>query len=84
MAIALFWYHPAGSPAWAIAGNCICQAASLALTARFWGRWQAALSQDPRGAESVYLTLILRTHWVRTALINASALFLLAGAILTS
>lgn len=80
--IALLWYHPKGSPMWAMIGVCGCQGASAVLTAAFWGRWQAALSKDPRGAQSPYLGRILRTHWIRTALITASALFLLAWTIL--
>ncbi|MFZ0032732.1 MAG: hypothetical protein WAK84_12765 [Candidatus Cybelea sp.] len=42
----------------------------------------AALSQDTRGAASPFLERILKTHWVRTALINASGLILLAWSIL--
>jgi hypothetical protein len=79
--VALFWYHPAGSPIWAIAGTFGCQAASAILTAFFWGPWQAALSRDPDGARSLSLTRILQTHWLRTALINASAFILLTWAI---
>lgn len=75
---ALIWYHPPDSPWWGIGGAFGCQAASALLTALYWGRWQAALSEDPRGAKSPYLDRILRTHWIRTALITASALFLLA------
>jgi hypothetical protein len=75
---ALIWYHPANSPAWAIWGNLGCQALSLVLTAIFWGRWQARLSQDPLGAQSPYLGKILSTHWVRTLLVNAYAFILLA------
>jgi len=81
-ALALIWYHPAGSPAWAIIGTVACQACSLFLTALFWGRWQAALSKDERGSQSPYLDRILSTHWIRTTLINASAAFLLAWMIL--
>jgi hypothetical protein len=51
------------------------------LTAIFWGPWQAKLSKDSAGPKSVYLDKILRTHWVRTALINAYALIMLFGAI---
>ncbi|HEX4104509.1 MAG TPA: hypothetical protein VHZ04_03505 [Candidatus Paceibacterota bacterium] len=76
--IALFWYHPAGSPAWAIWGTFLFQALSLALTAVFWGPWQAKLSKDPLGSQSPYLAKILKTHWARTLLINAYALTLLA------
>lgn len=79
--LALIWYHPARSPLWAIAGNLGCQVLSLALTAIFWGRWQAKLSHDPAGSQSVYLEKILKTHWVRTALINAYALILFAWTI---
>ena len=79
--IALIGYHPAGSPLWGIAGNLACQVLSLALTAIFWGPWQAKLSKDPAGSHSVYLNKILKTHWIRTVLINAYALILLAWTI---
>ncbi|MDE1874623.1 MAG: hypothetical protein KGI79_01665 [Patescibacteria group bacterium] len=79
--IALVWYHPAGSPGWAVWGNLICQVLSLVLTALFWGRWQARLSKDPAGAESIYFAKILRTHWLRTLLINAYGLIMLAWVI---
>ena len=75
---ALVWYHPAGSPLWAIYGVPSAQILSLLLTALFWGQWQAKLSQDPRGSRSPFLFKILRTHWARTLLINAYALLLLA------
>lgn len=78
---ALIWYHPAGSPLWGIAGNLGCEVFSLVLTAIFWGRWQAKLSKDPAGSRSVYLIKILKTHWIRTALINAYALILFAWSI---
>jgi hypothetical protein len=74
----LLWYHPAGSPAWAVWGAFGCQALSLVLTVIFWGQWQAQLAKDPLGPRSPYLDRILNTHWVRTALITASALILFA------
>jgi len=80
--IALLWYHPSGSPLWAIWGVFLCQFVSIVLTAIFWGRWQAKLSQDPLASGSPYLSAILKTHWVRTLLINAYALLLLIWAIL--
>jgi hypothetical protein len=79
--IALIWYHPAGSPGWAIWGGLACQLAPHVLTAAFWGPWQAKLSQDARGASSPYLAKILRTHWIRTLLINAYGLVLLLWAV---
>ena len=78
---ALVWYHPTGSPAWAIWGNLGCQVLSLVLTAIWWGRWQGCLARDPRGAQSPYLARILATHWLRTLLINACALCLLVWVI---
>jgi hypothetical protein len=80
--ILLVFFHPPGSPAWAIFGNVAAQMVSLILTAIFWGRWQAALSRDEAGPDSKYLDRILRTHWIRTFLINASAIILLAWVIL--
>jgi hypothetical protein len=74
--VALVWYHPAGSPSWAISSNLACQLLSHVLTALMWGRWQAALSTDPMGAQGQYLTRILRTHWIRIVLINAYATIL--------
>jgi hypothetical protein len=79
--IALIWYHPKVSPNWATWGNLSAQLASHLLTAIFWGRWQAKLSKDDRGPESPYLAKILTTHWIRTLLINAYAVTLLAWAI---
>ncbi|HEY8020907.1 MAG TPA: hypothetical protein VIH93_07385 [Thermoanaerobaculia bacterium] len=76
--IALLWFHPPASPAWAVWGGFACQLASHALTAAFWGRWQARLSKDERGPASPFLAKILATHWVRTLLINAYALLYLA------
>jgi hypothetical protein len=75
--IALIWYHPIGSPSWAIWGVLLAQVTSLVLTAIFWGQWQAQLSKDALGSQSPYLAKILKTHWVRTLLINAYALILL-------
>lgn len=79
--IALIWYHPANSPVWAIWWALGCQVTSHVLTALFWGRWQAKLSKDSRGAESPWLAKVLATHWIRTALINAHAFILLAWAL---
>jgi hypothetical protein len=79
--IALIWYHPAASPPWAIWGNLGCQLASHVLTALLWGPWQAKLAKDDRGPASPYLGRILATHWIRTMLINAYGLFLLAWSI---
>ncbi len=75
--IGLIWYHPIGSPAWTIWGVFLFQFTSLVFTAIFWGQWQAKLSKDPLGSQSLYLAKILKTHWMRTLLINAYAFTLL-------
>ena len=75
--IGLLWYHPYRIPGWEIRIAFGFQFLSLSLTAAFWGRWQAKLSRDKLGGASPYLGLILRTHWIRTALINAYGLMLL-------
>jgi hypothetical protein len=79
--IALIWYHPASSPLWGVWGVPLCQILSLILTGAFWGRWQSHLANDPLGSKSPYLSQILKTHWIRTVLISASGLILLAWTI---
>jgi len=74
--VTLIWFHPEKSPAWAIWGCLFCQLISHILTAIFWGPWQAKLSRDPLGSQSPYLQKIIKTHWVRTALINLYAAIL--------
>jgi hypothetical protein len=76
----LVWYRP-DAPAWPLWCAIGCQLASHTLTALFWGRWQAKLSKDPAGPNSRYLAKFLATHWLRTLLVTAYALFLLGWAI---
>lgn len=80
--VALIWYHPNGTPAWAVWGNIGCQLLSHCLTAFFWGPWQAKLSADQEGADSPLLRKILQTHWIRTILINAHAAILFAWTVI--
>jgi hypothetical protein len=75
--IALFWYHPAKISKWEIWVSFISQFVSHLLTGIFWGQWQAKLSKDELGGASPYLAKILKTHWIRTILINIFALMLL-------
>lgn len=79
--VVLIWYHPNRSPGWALWGNLSSQLLSHLLSGIFWGRWQAKLSKDEQGPNSPYLAKIIATHWIRTLLINAYALMLLACAI---
>lgn len=82
--IALFWFHPARMPHGGIVAFFAAQTLSIILTARYWGPWQAALSRDPAGAQSQSLRKILRTHWVRTALITFAGLALLASTVVAT
>jgi hypothetical protein len=75
--IVLIWYHPDNSPLWGLWGVPLCQTLAIFLTAVFWGRWQAKLARDQQGPRSIYLAKILKTHWVRTCLVNICALILL-------
>jgi hypothetical protein len=81
--IIMFWYHPANIPVSEIWIAFILQFLSHLLTAIFWGQWQAKLSKDSLGGESLYLKKILKTHWIRTALINGYGFMLLYMAIQT-
>ena len=74
-------YHPKKSPGWVVGLPLLCQSLSIVLTGKFYGPWQAKLSQDTAGPKSSYLAKILATHWVRTLLITANAALLLTWAI---
>jgi len=76
-AIVLFWYHPDNISILEIWIAFGFQFVSHILTAIFWGQWQAKLSNDTLGGASPWLAKILKTHWIRTALINAYGLMLL-------
>ena len=75
--LALIWYRPAGSPAWCVWTALMLQLLSIILTSALWGPWQARLAKDERGPESPYIAKILKTHWLRTLLINGYAIVLL-------
>jgi hypothetical protein len=74
--IALIWYHPAGTPAWAIWASVLCQILTQILTLFFWGRWQTQLRSDSNGPDSPVLDRLIRTHWLRAILISAYAAIL--------
>lgn len=81
--IALIWFHPDPIPVSEPWIALALQITSHFLTAIFWGPWQARLSRDPSGGASPYLDKILKTHWIRTMLINAYGFMLLLMAIQT-
>jgi len=75
--IMLFWVHPVIIPVSEIGLAFSIQLLSHILTAVYWGPLQAKLSKDTSGNNSPYLEQILKTHWIRTILINAYGLMLL-------
>lgn len=77
LSVVMLWLRPSGSPVWGVWGSFGVQVASGVLTGATWGRWQASLARDPRGAQSPYLDRILATHWIRTTLYTANAIVVL-------
>jgi hypothetical protein len=74
--IALIWYHPAGTPRWAISASVLCQVLTQVLTLFVWGRWQADLRSDLSGPDSPVLDRMIRTHWLRAVLVSTYAVIL--------
>ncbi len=81
--IGLIWYHPATVPGFEIWIAFSIQILSHLLTATLWGPWQAKLSKDELGGASPFLKKILKTHWLRTLLINGYGFILLCMVIQT-
>jgi hypothetical protein len=68
--IALLVHHPpsvAATPLWT---SFALQLASHVLTGMTWGRWQARIALEHQHRDSPYLARIVRTHWIRTALVT--------------
>ena len=75
-ALAQIFIRPVGVPAWAGWLGTALQVANFGLTGAWWARWQAQLHDvrlNDGSLNPLYLKLI-RTHWLRVALIVAFAL----------
>jgi hypothetical protein len=73
-AFALIWWRPAGVTSVPVCLNVRIQVLIYALTAAFWGRWQARthFARLPDGAlDPIYLRS-MSTHWIRATLITLS------------
>ncbi|MGH9686870.1 MAG: hypothetical protein ACRD5K_07255 [Candidatus Acidiferrales bacterium] len=77
-AIVLLRFVPEGVPVWLLWLALALYLLMTILTAAWWGPQQAKLT-DPR---SPRFTRILKTHWIRTALVSAFGLALLAALVL--
>ena len=75
-AIALIWCRPAGVTATPVWLNIALQVLIYALTAAFWGRWQAHthFARLPDGALDPMYLRSMSTHWIRATLITLSGL----------
>jgi hypothetical protein len=73
-AIALIWWRPDGVSSTAVWLNAVIQVLIYALTAIFWGRWQAQThyaTLPGGGLDPMYLRG-MSTHWIRAILITLS------------
>ena len=75
-AFALIWWRPAGVTAAAVWLNIGIQLLIYALTAIFWGRWQAQthFARLPDGGLDTTYVRAMSTHWIRAALVTLSGL----------
>lgn len=67
----LLWWRPAGVPGWALWTGFGLQVALLAGTAAWWGPLMARLSTPGGGLVRALFPLLLRTHWLRVAIVTA-------------
>ena len=74
----LLFVRPVGVPEWLVALAFTAYVLTYVVTAIWFGPQQAALND----ACSPRFELILRTHWLRTALVTANALCLLGALVL--
>lgn len=74
--IAMIWWRPEGVHAIPVWVNCGLQVATYALTAAFWGRWQAQTqyARLPDGSLDPMYVRVMSTHWIRAALVTVNGL----------
>lgn len=75
-AVLLVFFRPAGVPGWSLWLGLGVQVLLYALTAVLWAPMQVRLGKRGGSRNAVYRRL-LRTHWIRVALITLYALLLL-------
>lgn len=76
--ILLLRFRPTGVPAWLLWAGFVLYVLTYGLTAAWWGPQQAKL-KDPKSSQ---FALILKTHWVRTALVSGYGLSLLVALVM--
>ncbi len=76
-AILMIWWRAPGIPDWAIWLGLALQIALIAGTAAWWGPLMARLSGPAGELLQVRYRLLMRTHWIRVAIVTAYGILLL-------
>lgn len=76
--IGLLWFHPNNSPLWMIWSSFSCQVLAHILTFLFWGRWQAQIYFKKLKPTDPVIEKLIKTHWIRTALMTIFGFILLS------
>lgn len=76
-ALLMLWWRPAEVPAWAAWLGVTLQAALVAGTALWWGPLMARLETSSGGLSLERYELLMRTHWLRVAIVTAYGLLAL-------
>src|SRR5512138_1072945 len=71
VSVLMLWWRPAGVPGWAVWAGFGLQLALLLGTALWWGPLMARLSTPEGGLVRGLFPLLLRTHWLRVAIVTA-------------
>ncbi|HLH26802.1 MAG TPA: hypothetical protein VK066_30115 [Chloroflexota bacterium] len=68
-------WRPPGAPVWAVWLGAALQVLNFGLTGAWWARWQAQLAEVrlPDGQLHPLYVRLMRTHWLRVALIATFA-----------
>ncbi len=74
--IAMIWWRPEGVDAMSVGINVALHLIVYALTAAFWGRWQAQThyARLPDGSLYPMYARVMSTHWIRGILVTANGL----------
>jgi hypothetical protein len=72
--VSLFWYHPVKTPTNLLAFAVGVQIIIFILTAIYWGRWERIISVEQQSPQSNLVRRLVKTHWIRTALVSLNAI----------
>jgi len=72
--VSLLWYHSAKTPVNLLASAVGTQVITFILTGIYWGRWERIISVEHQSPQSNLVKLLVKTHWIRTALVSLNAI----------